>query len=95
MSNLKAIQQTISQALNGNSLREDFLQYATTDFAKIQTIQIIACGTSYHAGMIAKYWFEQLIGVPCQVEIASEFRYHSPVIVTKYALYLYFTIGNS
>ena len=40
--------------------------------------------TSYHAGMIAKYWFEQLIGVPCQVEIASEFRYRSPVIVTQY-----------
>jgi glucosamine--fructose-6-phosphate aminotransferase (isomerizing) len=50
-------------------------------FSKIQQIQIIACGTSYHAGMIAKYWFEQLIDVPCQVEIASEFRYRSPVIV--------------
>ena len=88
----EAIQQTISQALNGNSLREDFLQYATTDFAKIQTIQIIACGTSYHAGMIAKYWFEQLIGVPCQVEIASEFRYRSPVIVANT---LYICISQS
>ena len=79
----EAIQQTISQALNGNYLREDFLQYANADFAKIQQVQIIACGTSYHAGMIAKYWFEQLIGVPCQVEIASEFRYRTPVIVAN------------
>ncbi|MCW8039122.1 MULTISPECIES: glutamine--fructose-6-phosphate transaminase (isomerizing) [Acinetobacter] len=77
----EAIQQTISQALNGNSLRADFLKNAEADFSRIQQVQIIACGTSYHAGMIAKYWFEQLIDVPAQVEIASEFRYRSPVIV--------------
>ncbi|AOA59765.1 glutamine--fructose-6-phosphate transaminase (isomerizing) [Acinetobacter larvae] len=77
----EAIQQTISQALNGNVLREDFLASAVVDFARIQQVQIIACGTSYHAGMIAKYWFEQLIDLPCQVEIASEYRYRSPVIV--------------
>ena len=79
----EAIKQTISQALNGNDLREDFLASAEQDFAKIQQIQIIACGTSYHAGMIAKYWFEQLIDLPCQVEIASEFRYRTPVIVNN------------
>ncbi|AVZ84546.1 glutamine--fructose-6-phosphate transaminase (isomerizing) [Acinetobacter sp. WCHA45] len=88
----EAIQQTISQALNGNNLREDFLQHANADFDKIQQVQIIACGTSYHAGMIAKYWFEQLIGVPCQVEIASEFRYRTPVIV---AHTLYICISQS
>lgn len=83
----EAIQQTISQALNGNSLRDDFLNAAVSDFDRIQQIQIIACGTSYHAGMIAKYWFEQLIDLPCQVEIASEFRYRSPVIV-NHTLYV-------
>lgn len=83
----EAIQQTISQALNGNALRDDFLQQAENDFAHIQQVQILACGTSYHAGMIAKYWLEQLIEVPCQVEIASEFRYRTPVIVDK-TLYL-------
>ncbi len=83
----EAIQQTISQALEGNALRADFLQEAEIDFAKIQQVQIIACGTSYHAGMIAKYWFEQLIDLPCQVEIASEFRYRSPVIV-NHTLYV-------
>jgi glucosamine--fructose-6-phosphate aminotransferase (isomerizing) len=79
----EAIQQTISQALNGNDLREDFLKNAVADFETIQQVQIIACGTSYHAGMIAKYWFEQLIDLPCQVEIASEFRYRTPVIVNN------------
>lgn len=83
----EAIQQTISQALNDNALRTDFLQDAEADFAKIQQVQIIACGTSYHAGMIAKYWFEQLIDLPCQVEIASEFRYRSPVI-SNHTLYV-------
>ena len=83
----EAIQQTISQALNGNALRDDFLQNAEVDFSNIQQVQIIACGTSYHAGMIAKYWFEQLIDLPCQVEIASEFRYRSPVIMGN-TLYL-------
>ena len=79
----EALKQTISQALNGNTLREDFLVNAEQDFSNIQQIQIIACGTSYHAGMIAKYWFEQLIDLPCQVEIASEFRYRTPVIVNN------------
>lgn len=83
----EAIKQTISQALNTDHIREDFLANAVEDFAKIQQVQIIACGTSYHAGMIAKYWFEQLIDVPCQVEIASEFRYRSPVIV-NHTLYV-------
>lgn len=77
----EAIQQTISQALNGNALRADFLENAEVDFKNIKQVQIIACGTSYHAGMIGKYWFEQLSGLPCQVEIASEYRYRSPVIV--------------
>ena len=88
----EAIQQTISQALNGTTLRADFLKNAEIDFQNIQQIQIIACGTSYHAGMIAKYWFEQLIDLPCQVEIASEFRYRTPVIV---AHTLYICISQS
>lgn len=49
-------------------------------FASVNRIHIIACGTSYHAGMVAKYWAEDIIGVPCQVEVASEFRYRNPVI---------------
>ena len=42
-------------------------------------MQIVACGTSYHAGLVAKYWIEGLVGIPCQVEIASEYRYRKVV----------------
>ncbi|MFC3393825.1 glutamine--fructose-6-phosphate transaminase (isomerizing) [Brenneria rubrifaciens] len=48
--------------------------------AKVQHVQIIACGTSYNSGMVSRYWFEALAGVPCDVEIASEFRYRKPAI---------------
>jgi glutamine---fructose-6-phosphate transaminase (isomerizing) len=47
--------------------------------AAVQRVQIIACGTSYHAGLVARYWAEALAGVPCSVEIASEYRYRDPV----------------
>lgn len=47
--------------------------------AKAEAIQIVACGTSYHAALVAKYWIESLVGVPCQVEIASEYRYRKVV----------------
>ncbi|EQB99818.1 glutamine--fructose-6-phosphate transaminase (isomerizing) [Photorhabdus temperata] len=43
--------------------------------SKVEHIQIVACGTSYNAGMVSRYWFEALAGIPCDVEIASEFRY--------------------
>ncbi|MBS0359271.1 MAG: glutamine--fructose-6-phosphate transaminase (isomerizing) [Proteobacteria bacterium] len=49
-------------------------------FDKVQRVQIVACGTSYHAGMVARYWFEELAGIPCQVEVASEFRYRKMVV---------------
>ncbi|MBE9561712.1 MAG: SIS domain-containing protein, partial [Proteobacteria bacterium] len=47
--------------------------------AKIESVQIIACGTSYHAGLVARHWIETLIKIPCVVEIASEFRYRQPL----------------
>ena len=47
---------------------------------KVRNVQIIACGTSYHAGMVARYWLEDLAQVPCQVEVASEFRYRDHVV---------------
>lgn len=48
-------------------------------FEQIEHIHIVACGTSYHAGMVARYWFEGIAGVSCDVEIASEFRYRQAV----------------
>jgi glucosamine--fructose-6-phosphate aminotransferase (isomerizing) len=49
-------------------------------FDKVQGVHIIACGTSFHAGLIGRYWMESLAGIPCSVEVASEFRYRKPVV---------------
>ncbi len=48
-------------------------------FAKVKAVQIIACGTSYHAGLVARHWIESMAAIPCQVEVASEFRYRQSV----------------
>ena len=66
---------------NGYQLKAEFLQRHEDKLASIRNIQVIACGTSYHAGMVAKYWFENLTRLPCSVEVASEFRYRNPVVV--------------
>ena len=49
-------------------------------FDTVQGVHIIACGTSYHAGMVGRYWLESLAGIPASVEVASEFRYRRPVV---------------
>lgn len=49
-------------------------------FKDIQSLKIVACGTSYHAGLIARYWAEAIAGIPCSVEVASEFRYRQAVV---------------
>jgi glucosamine--fructose-6-phosphate aminotransferase (isomerizing) len=59
---------------------EAFGANAKDIFKDVKQVQIVACGTSYHAGMVARYWLEGIAGVPCQVEIASEFRYRKPVV---------------
>ncbi|WP_140984370.1 glutamine--fructose-6-phosphate transaminase (isomerizing) [Asticcacaulis tiandongensis] len=53
----------------------------SVDFARVSRLQIIACGTAYYAGYIAKYAFEKLAGLPVDVEVASEFRYREPAIM--------------
>lgn len=50
-------------------------------FKEVKNIQIIACGTSFHAGLVAKYWIESIAGLPCQVEVASEFRYREKIVL--------------
>ena len=50
------------------------------DFAEIRRVTIVACGTSFYAGMVAKYWFEQFARVPVDLDVASEFRYREPVL---------------
>lgn len=61
-------------------------------FKQIKRAQIVACGTSYHAGLVAKYWFEDIISLPCQVEVASEYRYRNPVLEDQT---LFITISQS
>ncbi len=75
----------ISQALEGrfinNRLQENsFGHNASEIFDNIKSVQILACGTSYNAGLVARYWFENLARVPCNIEVASEFRYRNPVL---------------
>ncbi|MCG3864376.1 MULTISPECIES: glutamine--fructose-6-phosphate transaminase (isomerizing) [unclassified Photobacterium] len=60
---------------NNRVILESFGNEAKTIFDHVEHIQIIACGTSYNAGMVARYWFESIAGISCDVEIASEFRY--------------------
>ena len=54
---------------------------ATELFSQVQAVQIVACGTSYHAGLVARHWIESLTGLPCQVEVASEYRYRHAVVL--------------
>lgn len=77
--------QAVMDTLEGRVTQESILvsafgHQADEIFKSIKQIQIIACGTSYHAGLVAKYWFEDIIGFPCQVEVASEYRYRNPVV---------------
>ncbi len=70
----------------GRLLEESFGHKAQRLFDLARGVHIIACGTSYHAGMVAKYWLEEA-GVPCHVEVASEYRYRK-VVVPEGTLFL-------
>ena len=84
----RALADTLSGRLTETGVLPEVLGPGTLDLLRqVEAISIVACGTSYHAGMIAKYWIEALAGVPCQVEIASEFRYRE-VAPVKNSLFL-------
>ncbi|WP_460119531.1 glutamine--fructose-6-phosphate transaminase (isomerizing) [Pseudomonas sp. S2_C03] len=75
------VQRTLEGRLSPTGvLVQAFGPQAAELFAKVRNVQIVACGTSYHAGMVARYWLEELAGIPCQVEVASEFRYRKVVV---------------
>lgn len=65
---------------NGKVLDAAFGPKANDVLNVTKGVHIVACGTSYHAGLVARYWIEQLCRIPCMVEIASEYRYRSPVV---------------
>ena len=75
------VRNALKDRIDENGLTADiFGKGADEIFKKVQHVQIIACGTSYHAGMTARYWLEQYANVSCNVEIASEFRYRKSVV---------------
>ncbi|MCF5853326.1 glutamine--fructose-6-phosphate transaminase (isomerizing) [Aeromonas veronii] len=77
----KAITNTLEGRLGcDHVVVESFGNGARAIFGKVEHVQIVACGTSYHSGMVARYWFEEIAGVSCDVEIASEFRYRKSVV---------------
>lgn len=77
----KVLTDTLEGRINSlEVLKASFGERASHVFPMVKQIHIVACGTSYHAGMIAKYWLESLAGLPTQVEIASEYRYRDIVV---------------
>ena len=77
----RAVSRTIEERIaNGRVLDTSFGTTANKVLDRTRGVHIVACGTSYHAGLIARYWIEQLCRLPCTVEIASEYRYRSPVV---------------
>lgn len=88
-----AVANTIADRLFNDAIADDFISAeAEAILAKTKQIHIVACGTSFHAGMVARYWLEAITQIPTQVEIASEYRYRKPVIPADT---LFLTISQS
>ena len=72
----EAVKSTIQDRIINNTVPKEILGPNAEKFLdKFKVVQIIACGTSFHAALVAKHWLERLAGIPCHAEIASEFRY--------------------
>jgi glucosamine--fructose-6-phosphate aminotransferase (isomerizing) len=77
----RAVADTLAERVaNGRLLEQAFGPTATEIFKRTEHVHIIACGTSYHSGVVARYFIEQICKIPCTVEIASEYRYRNPVV---------------
>ncbi len=77
----EAVARTLAERIaNGKVLDAAFGPKANKVLDQTRGVHIVACGTSYHAGLVARYWIEQLCRLPCTVEIASEYRYRTPVV---------------
>jgi len=75
-----AVANTLEMVLNAQSASPQlFGSEAQAIFAQTRGVLILACGTSYHAGLVVKYWLETIARLPCNVEIASEYRYRNPI----------------
>ena len=80
----QAIRDTLESRITNDSVISSSFGYQADEiFSSINQIQIVACGTSYNAGLVGKYWIEDIAKIPCNVEIASEYRYRNPVILDQ------------
>jgi glucosamine--fructose-6-phosphate aminotransferase (isomerizing) len=78
----EAIAATLEGRLGVHGLLPNLLGPDTAErLSEVRAVQIVACGTSYHAGLVARHWIEATLGLPCQVEVASEFRYRAHVVL--------------
>jgi glucosamine--fructose-6-phosphate aminotransferase (isomerizing) len=77
----KVIAATLEGRISGDHVLERVLGADADEvLSGVGAVQIVACGTSYHSGLVARYWIEDLAGIPCQVEVASEYRYRKHVV---------------
>jgi len=88
-----AVQATLEGRLTPDGLRPGCIEGLTEELlAKVSNIHFVACGTSYHAAAVARYWIERYAGVPCTVEVASEYRYRDVQVLPNT---LYVTLSQS
>ena len=76
----KAVADTLIGRLHGGKIALDELNLTSTEIKNLKKIVVLACGTAYHAGMVAKYAIEKWSHIPVEVELASEFRYRDPIV---------------
>ena len=75
----EAVSKTIDGRIGGEDVLDNIFGLGSTDlFSKVKRIQIVACGTSLHAGRVAANWFSSIAELPCQIDYASEYRYRNP-----------------
>ncbi len=79
----RAVEQTIESRIRGDEIVFEDLKLDSEMLKKYNKIQIIACGSAYHAGIVGKYFFEELLRIPTEVELASEYRYRNPIADSK------------
>ena len=75
-----AVARTISEHLDGDEVRLDGLGLADDELAALPRVLVLACGTAYHAGVVGRYAFEEWARIPCEFDVASEWRYRNPVL---------------
>jgi len=77
----EAVARTLEGRINGSHILPNVFGVAAEALlGRVRQVHIVACGTSYHAGLVARYWIEALTGLPCAVEVASEYRYRDVVV---------------